>query len=132
MSMSGAWGSGVSAYDAPLDARLAFIRKTYLHLAGAIVAFVILSTLLFYAGVGVVILRFLAAMPFAWLLFLGAFSLAGWLATSMAQSDRTMGAQYGGLALYTVAESIIFSPLITLAAVVPQFQGILPTAAGLT
>jgi len=130
MSMSGAYGAGVSAYAAPLDARLAFIRRTYLHLTGAILAFVLLSTLLYVTGVGYMILLLLAQLPFAWLLFLGAFSLAGWLASSMAQSDRTMGAQYGGLALYTAAEALIFSPLITLAARVAPSA--LPTAAGVT
>ena len=38
--------SGYSAADAEPDVRAAFIRKTYLHLAGAILAFVVIEFLL--------------------------------------------------------------------------------------
>src|SRR5262245_52377775 len=129
MSMVGPFGARAFAIDAPFDARLAFIRRTYLHLAGAVVAFVILSWLLYEARVGAMIASAAFGSRFGWLLFLGAFSIAGWLATSMARSDRPLATQYAGLALYTLAEALIFSPLIAIAAV---FPGVLPSASGVT
>lgn len=129
MSMVGPFGARAFAIDAPFDARLAFIRRTYLHLAGAVVAFMILSWALFEVGVGAAILRAVIQFPYSWLLVLGAFSLVGWLGTSMARSDRPLGAQYGGLAVYTAAEALVFSPLIFIAA---HYQGVLESAAGVT
>jgi len=130
MSMSSPFGTGMSAYDAPLDARLAFIRRTYLHLALAIALFIALSAALYAAGIGFAILRLLAAMPFAWLAVLGGFSLLGWIANEMANPDKSLGAQYGGLALAVVAQALVFSPLFAYAAhVAPE---VLPQAAILT
>src|SRR5947199_6985430 len=106
MSMVGPFGARAFAIDAPFDARLAFIRRTYLHLAGAVVAFVVLSWALLQADVGAAILSSFAGTRIGWLAILGAFGIAGWLATSMARSDRPLATQYAGLALYTVAESL--------------------------
>src|SRR5438270_745922 len=113
MSMTTPYGGGWPAIEAPLDARLAFIRRTYLHLAGAIVAFVILSALCFQANVGVMIVNAVGAR--GWLIVLGAFILVGWLAQALAQSDRPLAVQYAGLALYTAAQALIFSPMIAIA-----------------
>lgn len=130
MSMAGSYAADWCVMDAPLDVRVQFIRRTYLHLAGAIAAFTLLSVLLFQIGVGVMILNLIAGFRWGWLLFLGAFSVAGWLASSMAQSSRQVGAQYAGLGFYTLAEAVLFSPLIALAALfVP---GALPLAAAIT
>jgi FtsH-binding integral membrane protein len=129
MSMEGQYGAGWIAGDAPLDRRLEFVRRTYIHLAGSMVAFIVLSTLLYQLGVGALILSLIGGSRFGWLLILGAFAIAGWLATSMAQSDRGAGAQYAGLALYVIAEALIFSPLIAIASI---FPGTLPSAAAVT
>jgi FtsH-binding integral membrane protein len=118
------------AYEAPVDERMTFIRRTYLHLAGAIAAFVALSWLFYQLNVGVMVLRVASALPFGWLLFLGGFVLVGWLASAMAHSEAGQGAQYAGLALYTVIEALIFSPLLYIAA--RFFPDVLPTAAGIT
>lgn len=130
MSMTGQYYGGMSAVEAPAEARLAFIRRTYLHVAGAMFAFVAISALLYQAGVSEAILRFVAAMPFSWLLILGGFALLGWMAKALAHNAQSMGMQYGGLALYVVAESLIFAPLFFLANTVAP--GVLPKAAGLT
>lgn len=131
MSMTDRFPGYSSVSAAPLDERLAFIRKTYLHLTGAIVAFVVLSFLFLQVGLGEAIARFVfGSGRFGWLLFLGGFALAGWLGSSMAQSSRSLGTQYAGLGVYTLAEAIIFSPLIFIAA---RFApGSLATAAGIT
>jgi len=119
-----------SVIAAPLDERLAFIRKTYLHLAGAILAFVLLSFAFYTMGVGFFILKAVSGSRFGWLAILGGFALVGWLGSSMAQSARSIGTQYAGLGIYTLAEAIIFSPLIFLAARLAP--GSLPAATGIT
>ncbi|MGV3721609.1 MAG: Bax inhibitor-1/YccA family protein [Actinomycetota bacterium] len=128
--MSDRFPGYTGAMAAPLDERLLFIRKTYAHLAGAIVAFMGLSFLLYAVGAGEMILRVLGGNRIGWLLLLGAFVLAGSLATSMAQGARSLGTQYAGLGLYTLAEAIIFSPMIFIASIMAP--GVLPLAAGIT
>lgn len=130
MSMSDRFPGYTGVIDAPLDERLVFIRKTYAHLAGAILAFVGLSFLLYQMNVGAMILSLVAGSRFGWLLFLGGFALAGWMGSSMAQSSRSLGTQYAGLAFYTLAEAVIFSPLIFIASMLAP--GALPAAAGIT
>jgi FtsH-binding integral membrane protein len=119
-----------AAIDAPLADRLTFIRRTYLHLAGAIALFVVLSAALYQAGVGAAIVSWLGGSRFGWLLILGAFVIVGYLASSMAAQSMSKGAQYLGLTLYTGAQALIFSPLIFIASAF--YPGVLPTAALVT
>jgi len=131
MSFASQFDSTYTVFEAPLDQRLAFIRRTYLHLAGAVAAFIALSAVLFYSGVGMMMLRALmSGGRMGWMLVIGAFALVGWMATSMAQSARSIGTQYAGLGIYTLIEALIFAPMITLAGVMAP--SVLPTAAGLT
>jgi FtsH-binding integral membrane protein len=95
----------------PAD-RATFIRKTYIHLAGAIVAFIGLEAYLMVSGMGLAITQTMLGTKWGWLLvllaFMGVSMLANWWASS--QTSKTM--QYLGLGLYTVAEAIIFAPLL--------------------
>lgn len=95
--------------------RAAFIRRTYLHVAGAILAFVVLETILLQLPIGGAIATVLSGR-FTWLLILGAFMGVSWLAQKWANSDTSPGMQYLGLGLYVVAEAIIFLPLLYVAA----------------
>jgi len=115
------FGSGLTAFSAPLDARLAFIRRTYMHLVGAIVAFIALSYVLYVAGVGRAMVQWTDGR---WLLILGAFALVGWLGRAMAHGAKSPAAQYAGLAVYTVGEAIIFAPLLYIAATVSERHGV--------
>ena len=107
---------GNSAADAAPIERARFIRKTYLHLAGAILAFVGLEYLLFSSGAADTIASTLLGGRFSWFivlaLFMGVSMLANWWANS--QTSKAM--QYLGLGLYVVAEAIIFVPLLFIAA----------------
>jgi len=129
MSMVDAY-RGVYVVDAPVDERLAFIRRAYLHLAGAIGMFVLLSAVFQVTGVGRLLAGLVMTSSFGWLLLLGAFMVVGWLASSMAHADTSPGVQYGGLALYTLAEAVIFAPLLAIAAAIAP--AVLPTAALIT
>ncbi len=109
---------------------MAFIRKTYVHLAGAVVGFVLLSAAFYGAGVGEAILGMMGTSRFAWLLILGGFMVAGYMAQNLARSNRSLSVQYAGLALYAFAEAVIFTPLIYIAA--KMAPGVLPEAAAIT
>ena len=101
--------------DSPESARAEFIRKTYGHLAGAIALFAILEYLFLSLGYGETALVMLGTSRYSWLIVLGAFMLVSWVAESWATNGTSMAMQYAGLMLYTVAEAVIFLPMIALA-----------------
>lgn len=105
----------VPAAEAPEQERAQFIRLTYLHLGGAIVAFVALTAFWLQTPLTSAMMQVLAAHPASWLAFLGGFMLAGWVANAWAKSATSKPMQYAGLALYVLAESIIFIPLLYVA-----------------
>ncbi|CAA9428062.1 MAG: hypothetical protein AVDCRST_MAG74-3487 [uncultured Pyrinomonadaceae bacterium] len=108
---------GNSAADALPEERARFIRKTYLHLAAAILAFIVLEGFLFASGAAYSIMSVLRlGGSMSWLIVLGAFMGVSYLASSWANSQTSSGMQYAGLALYVVAEAIIFVPLLFMAA----------------
>jgi FtsH-binding integral membrane protein len=119
------------------SARAGFIRRTYGHLAGAILAFVGLELLLFQVLLPTPVerIRVVQSMfghPASMLLLLAAFIGFGWLAERWARSDTSRGLQYAGLALYVVIEAIIFLPILCIAVDFVRDPTILPTAAALT
>ncbi|MGG6293499.1 Bax inhibitor-1/YccA family protein [Leptolyngbya sp. AN02str] len=118
------------AQSRPSD-RAQFIQKTYLHLAGAIAAFIGVEFILFQTGIAAAMLNFVAGGRFAWLLILGAFSLLGWMSRSLAAKADDVNTQYMGLGIYVVAQALIFAPLLYLAAFYSD-ASVLPTAAILT
>jgi FtsH-binding integral membrane protein len=98
------------AIDAPLDERLAFLRKTYAHLLGAILLFCITVGILLNVPA---ITGPLAGMALKnWWLVLLAFMGVSWVAQSMAYNQSSEAMQYAGLILYTVVEALIFTPLL--------------------
>jgi FtsH-binding integral membrane protein len=101
--------------DSPESERAAFIRKTYWHLAAAIGLFAALEALLIRMGLGDTALALLGASRYSWLVVMGAFMFVSWLANSWATNGSSQGLQYAGLVLYTVAEAVIFLPMIVLA-----------------
>lgn len=111
--------------------RAAFIRRTYGHLAGAILAFIGLEVLLLRLVPGEWIKETFFASPYSWLLVLLAFMGASWLAQMWARSRTSAGLQYLGLGLYVVAEAVIFLPLLYIA---EHYCGprVIPTAGILT
>lgn len=123
--------AGLPAAQAQADTRAAFIRRTYLHLAGAVGAFVIIEILLLRSALPGLMLRFIQSNSYGWLMILGAFILAGWMARGLAASAASVQMQYLGLGLYIVAEAVIFVPILYLAAFYSSPE-VLPNAALLT
>ncbi len=107
---------GTIAADGPrVSERTRFIRLTYLHLGGAVLAFMALeAVLLQLPGIGEIVSMVLGNR-WGWLLVLGGFMGVSFLANSWAQSSTSPGLQYLGLGLYVVAEAVIFVPLLYIA-----------------
>lgn len=119
------------AAHAEANERADFIRKTYLHLAGAVFAFAGLEAILFNTpGLPETYFRLLSASRFGWLLLIGAFMGVSYLADSWARSAASVGKQYAGLGLYVAAEAVIFLPLLYIAWRLDQ--RLIPTAAAAT
>lgn len=100
--------------DAAPDSRAQFIRRTYIHLAIALFAFVAFETCLLQSELAVGLALKAISAPFGWLAVLGGMMLVGWIASGMAHSASKQ-MQYTGLALYTFAEACIFLPLVLMA-----------------
>ena len=112
--------------------RAEFIRKTYIHLAGAIAAFTLIEVILFQTGIaGVLANLVFSGGGLGWLAIIGGFTLIGWLSRSLAGQADNEGLQYLGLGLYVFIEALIFTPLIYIAAVYSD-PTVLPTAVILT
>lgn len=126
------FGTGVVAEQAGVNERADFIKKTYLHLLGAVLLFCGLEVAYIQGGLAESFFELLRGKgQFAWLAVLGGFMLVSWIANSWALSATSVGKQYAGLGLYVVAESILFAPLLYVAA---TFGGkdVIPTAGLIT
>ena len=94
--------------------RAAFIRRTYAHLAGAILAFIGLEIYMVNSPIATMLLNVMS-MRFGWLLILGGFIILGRLASGLASGGASPTVQYAGLTLYVIAESVIFAPILWIA-----------------
>ena len=120
--------AGSAAYALP-EARARFIRRTYEHLAYAILGFVVLEyVLLNLPGVE----QLVDYLTYSWLLTLALFIVAGWIADRWARSGASRSLQYAGLALYVVIEAIIFLPLLYIAVYLTGDPTLIPSAALIT
>jgi FtsH-binding integral membrane protein len=118
------------AAEAVASERAAFIRRTYGHLAGAVLAFIgVEFVLLQLPGVEELVRTMLGGRAI-WLIILAAFMGVSWLANSWAHSNVSPGLQYMGLGLYVLAEAVIFLPLLYIAKAV--YPDAIPTAGLLT
>ncbi len=125
--------NGYAVADQTADIRSAFIRRTYAHLAGAILLFAALEALLLGPLLPVVqpMIAAMLGSSMGWLLVLGIFMVVGWVADRWARSAQSVGMQYLGLLLYVVAEALIFLPILFLAQYMTS-PNVIPTAALLT
>ena len=99
-----------SAANSSASERAGFIRRTYLHVAGAIAAFAMLEVIIFKAGFASVIASTLLGGKFSWFIVLGLFMGVSFVADKFAHSQTSEGAQYFGLGLFAV-DLIIYSCL---------------------
>jgi hypothetical protein len=101
--------------------RATFIRRTYAHLAGAVLAFVAIEALIFGVlrpAMGAEFDHALGSMfasRFSWLIVMVAFVGVSYLANYWAFNGGSPALQYAGLSLYVIAESVIFIPILYVA-----------------
>jgi len=122
--------SGSVVNELPGEAKAGFIRRTYSHLAGAIAAFALIEYQLIQMGMGEKAIALLQTSRWSWLIVLAAFMGVGMIADKWARSGASRELQYAGLALYVVAQAIIFVPLIYMAQMVAP--GVIESAAMIT
>lgn len=104
---------GQSAAEAVPAQRAQFIRRTYLLLAAAILAFIAVEGFLFASGAANLISQVIfSGGAIGWLLVLGLFMGVSFLANRWATSETSKMTQYLGLGIFIVAEAVIFVPLI--------------------
>lgn len=107
--MSYGYDIGVPAAQAQASERALFIRRTYSHLAGAVLAFIGIEAILVHLpGIKDIV----EPMQHMWWLMVLLFVGASWVANSWAQSATSRPMQYAGLALYVVVEALICLPLL--------------------
>lgn len=120
------------ASEAEVEERLAFVRRTYLTLAAAIMAFVGLEFAIFQMELAAPLTNLMLGWGGAsWLITLGLFIGVGYVANRLAFSNAAEWVQYAGLGLYVVAESIIFVPLLAMASIESD-PTVIPAAAIIT
>jgi len=96
-----------------MKARYAFIKKVYSNLLLAVLGFIGFEVLLFKSGIAFTLLTWVAQVN--WLIILGLFMVVGWVATRMAASAQSLSTQYLALGIYTLAEALIFAPILYIA-----------------
>lgn len=93
--------------------RAEFYRKTYMHVAVAILAFGVVEYLLLKTIPLETVLTMVSG-KYIWLMVIGVFWLASMLATKLSFS-LSRNTQYLGLALYVLIEAVIFLPMLGIA-----------------
>ena len=114
---------------ATADARASFIRKTYIHLLGAILACVAIDAFIltcFDAQLKPIVQT--VTSGYMWLVVLGAFMGVSYVADRWAHSNTSRQMQYVGLCVYTLAEALILIPLLWIASHYSGDSGIIKSA----
>lgn len=106
--------------------RSEFYKKTYLHVAIAILGFMVLESFLL-KSVAPILLPYMMGGKLIWLFVIGLFWLGSMLSNKLAFSTSRQ-TQYLGLGLYILIEGLIFMPMIYMAAAMGGSQVILQAA----
>ena len=123
------YASSYSVAQAGADERALFIRRTYMHVALAILAFVGLSALFWRIPAVVSLSAGLLGKP---IILLVAGMGVSWLANSMAYSQTSRAGQYLGRGRYTLLVAFIFVPVMMMAHYQFPNEGILEKSAYMT
>lgn len=96
--------------------RVAFYKKTYAHVAGGVLLFVLFEYLLLQSDT---LVNFMLSMTqgWRWLVMLGGFMLVTNYAESTVLKTADKNIQYMAYALYVFAQAIIFIPLLAIAVI---------------
>ena len=94
--------------------RAAFIRRTYGHLAIAILAFIAIEYYLVNSSFAASLASSMTG-GMSWLVVIGLFMGVSYIANKLSVSQTSQQMQYLGLGLFVVAEAIVFLPLLYIA-----------------
>lgn len=117
--------------DASGIERAEFYRKTYLHVALAILAFVGVESILMSLFPAETVLPFFFSNKFTWLFIIGLFWLGSMLSDRLA-FHPSVQQQYLGLGLYVLLEAVIFLPMLHIAWAYSGGGAMILQAAGIT
>jgi FtsH-binding integral membrane protein len=120
----------VAADSSPAE-RGQFLRRTYMHLGGAILAFAALTGMLIYSPFAPALMKLMVGGKYSWLIVMVLFMGVSWLAQKWADSGASLAMQYAGLSLYVVAQAVIFVPILYVAAFYSSPE-VIPMAAMIT
>ena len=119
-----------SVAKSPASERAAFIRRTYAHLAVAILGFIGVEYYLLHSPFAAKLASSMTS-GMSWLVVLAVFMGVSYVANRLAMSDSSQQMQYLGLGLFVIAEAIIFLPLLYIATYYAG-PGLIPTAGLMT
>jgi len=94
--------------------RITFLRKTYAHLGGALIAFALFTGLImkFATGFSWGFSKWALSGRWNWLGVIVLFMIAGYVAERLARSNSSRGLQYAGLGLEVLAWSVLLQPVL--------------------
>jgi len=90
----------------------AFLRKTYLHLLGAVAAFVGLEFVLFQTGIAQALAPIMISN---WLIVIGGFMVLGFVTSYFTRRESSPSMQYVEMAITIALQAVIFIPLLVYA-----------------
>lgn len=118
---------------APVDVRLAYMRRMYGHLMAGIGILVAAEVLLFTTGLGHAIgAWFVEVGGLGWGLVLGAYSLVTWIATSFATGPDEHGTHRIAYGAMIAGQVLLLTPLLGVAFTLPELQGTVGRAAAVS
>lgn len=118
--------------QSPANERAGFIRRTYGHLAGGVLAFMLLEYILLHMPLTESMVRAINHTPMLWLVVMGAFIVINMIADSWARADQPPGMQYLGFGLCIAGWAVVFAFPLWYAAHIPQYHGVIEQAGILT
>jgi FtsH-binding integral membrane protein len=94
--------------------RVTFLRKTYAHLGGALIAFALIAggMMRFMPETSLKFSSWAFRGQWNWLIVMVAFMIVGYVAQRLAMSETSRGVQYVGLGIAVLAEGIILQPVL--------------------
>lgn len=100
-----------SVATATAEDRATFYKHTYGHVAGGVLAFVFIESLMLQSEA---LVNFMLSLTqgYLWLALLAGFMGVTWYAQKMANESMDKSKQYLGYFLFIVAEALIFVPMI--------------------
>jgi FtsH-binding integral membrane protein len=117
-----------SVTDSSRSERAAFIRRTYAHLAVAVLALIGLDALFLQTLDPQEVLRIMWGSRISYLVVFALFMGTNYLAARLASSETSVGAQYLGLGLSVVGWAVMMLPMLIIANYLAPDQKVIQTA----